>query len=336
MSMETRDGEMGQFFFSAQLMDVALLFVRDQKIIRSTDAAARFLEAASPEALVGRKVSDLLRINDRPLFGELLADLAIEAPVRLRSVKTHSREMERHYADVEVRRWQVMQGTLDVWRLTATIETAIAQFVHDFRGPVSVIAAYLDLLAAESHDEGVLDSVRTMRRATRQADEMIESLRGRTFSPTNLNTVVQEICLLPLLPPHTGLDLDLWVEQGDIPVLRLRTGEGGRVVRNLFKNALDAVSAAHRDFGQIEITTRVSAGEVQLCMRDNGIGMSQSAQDRIFEESGLSFKQNGDHSGLGVAICRSLLDASGGRLLLTSTPGVGTVFEACWPARLAV
>jgi signal transduction histidine kinase len=104
-----------------------------------------------------------------------------------------------------------------------------------------------------------------------------------------------------------------------------------QVLLNLLTNAVRYSPAG----GIITVLARPSAGDVEVCVRDQGIGIPADKLERIFEkfyrlESPQVRGVRG--SGLGLAICKELVEAHGGRIWVESQEGVGSTFYFTLPA----
>jgi signal transduction histidine kinase len=96
-----------------------------------------------------------------------------------------------------------------------------------------------------------------------------------------------------------------------------------RCLRNLFDNAVKYTPAG----GQVRIRAGLSGREAYVVFSDTGMGMSDSDRQRAFDFSyrGQTARASGvNGSGLGLALSRELLEANGGRILLSSEPGRGS------------
>ena len=110
----------------------------------------------------------------------------------------------------------------------------------------------------------------------------------------------------PNLPPVVGDQL--YLEQ---------------VVRNLVSNALK-YSATDK---AVEISASAIDGEVEVRVRDRGIGLPSEGHDKLFGlmERGDAAVRHAPGAGIGLYVCRRLLDAMGGRIWLEPAPDIGTV-----------
>jgi signal transduction histidine kinase len=104
-----------------------------------------------------------------------------------------------------------------------------------------------------------------------------------------------------------------------------------QIVFNLLSNAVKFTP----DGGRVDVVARRIDGEIQVAVRDTGIGITAEDQGRIFEE----FRQVGqgaakaEGTGLGLALTKKLVELHGGRIWVSSQPGAGTTFTFSLPGR---
>ncbi|MCK4225371.1 HAMP domain-containing histidine kinase, partial [candidate division WOR-3 bacterium] len=99
-----------------------------------------------------------------------------------------------------------------------------------------------------------------------------------------------------------------------------------RVFNNLIKNALEAIP----DKGNVNINVGGSGEEIITTIEDNGVGISESGLDQIFQPF-VTTKSNG--TGLGLSIVQRIVSAHKGRVFLSSKEGEGTVFRVELPKK---
>jgi two-component system sensor kinase FixL len=95
------------------------------------------------------------------------------------------------------------------------------------------------------------------------------------------------------------------------------------VLVNLLRNSIEAMADAKRRKLSVT-TTLINAETVDVAVADTGTGLAKGVADRLFEPF-VSTKRNG--MGLGLSICRSIVEAHGGRLRSEPNPGGGAIFR---------
>lgn len=204
---------------------------------------------------------------------------------------------------------------------------------HQLGTPISSLMGWVDLLEAETPADdtsrrNTLEEMRTdIGRLEKIANrfERVGSMPNRT--PLDVNDVVREVAAyLRRRLPTRGRKVEI-VEQltEGLPLIPSDAELLSWTIENLLKNAADAILKTRKD-GRITIrTNRGHPGGVRIVVEDDGPGIPESIQNRIFDP-GFTTKQRG--WGLGLALARRIVDDyHDGRIgLLRSTPGVRTVF----------
>jgi len=115
-----------------------------------------------------------------------------------------------------------------------------------------------------------------------------------------------------------ALDLD-----AQVPAIYTSPDQMTQVLMNLLINAADATESIVGREPEVQVVTRAHDDGVEVAVADNGCGMDADTRRRAFEET-FTTKPAGRGSGLGLFICRSLIERNGGRIMLDSEPGRGT------------
>jgi signal transduction histidine kinase len=103
-----------------------------------------------------------------------------------------------------------------------------------------------------------------------------------------------------------------------------------QVLINLITNAADAMSDINDRPRTLTISSSCNDGsQVEVAVADSGAGIDPKHRDRIFDPF---FTTKADGMGMGLAICRSIVEACGGRLWATSNPDCGTTVHFALPA----
>jgi signal transduction histidine kinase len=145
-------------------------------------------------------------------------------------------------------------------------------------------------------------------------------------SPTNLAALVREVAeegrFLSEAHP-ISVDAPLRVD-GEWDAARLR-----QVLQNLIKNAIKYSPEG----GRVDVRVRATRSEVQVAVRDRGIGLRPEEASRVFEQFyRAAAARRLEGSGLGLYICQAIVAAHGGHVCATSAgPGKGTTFHFALP-----
>ena len=227
-------------------------------------------------------------------------------------------------------------------------EESRAELGHEIRTPLTVLGGYTRLLLSE--EPGVLnaeqrrfleESQRSCRRLGKFLDKMLDPCHaGRIEAPLELGCgalglVVEDVAAMfrPLLLER---QLELTLAIDGIPVLSFDALRVEQVLTNLLGNALKHAPSG----SSIRIEARVPepgvSGQsfVEVSVEDEGPGICAKDRERVFEPYVQLGNQNGgpiEGRGLGLSICRRLVEAHGGRIQLDATGGRGARFVFTLP-----
>jgi len=220
---------------------------------------------------------------------------------------------------------------------------------HDLQEPLRKIRAFGELLEAEG--TGGLsgqgrDYLERMIFAAERMRRMIDDLlaysrittRTQPFTEVNLNQVAEDVLQdLEMRILSTGGR----VEIGQLPQIEADLAQMRQLLQNLFANALkfhrpgvpplvkvyaDQVSKSELPEGQAEM--------VRIIVEDNGIGLDLEHRERIFQPfQRLHGRSQYDGSGIGLAICRRIVERHHGEITVYSKPGEGATFVVTLPVR---
>ncbi len=115
---------------------------------------------------------------------------------------------------------------------------------------------------------------------------------------------------------------------GAIPRIFCRPAHIGQAITNILANAFQAIG----DSGEIQIRTSKEDDSVRMEFQDNGKGIPPELQEKIFEP-GVTTKPADSGHGLGLHICRRIVQDHGGRICVASEPGKGSTFTIILPVR---
>jgi signal transduction histidine kinase len=117
---------------------------------------------------------------------------------------------------------------------------------------------------------------------------------------------------------------------GDLPALFVVSDHIVQVLMNLLINAADALEGREQQAPTIVVGTRLVGASVMLTIVDNGPGIASENLGRVFDPH-FTTKPPGRGSGLGLSLCRNLVQQDGGEIQVESVPGHGTTVKITLP-----
>jgi CheY-like chemotaxis protein len=115
-----------------------------------------------------------------------------------------------------------------------------------------------------------------------------------------------------------------------LPKLAARRGKLAQVATNLLMNAVQAITEGSAGENEIRVATQSDDSEITFSVQDSGSGIDEDTLARIFEPF-FTTKSQEQGTGLGLALCASIVAAHGGQIDVESTLGVGTTFRVRLP-----
>lgn len=214
---------------------------------------------------------------------------------------------------------------------------------HQLRNPVAVVRTNVDAVLTNENAtfEQRRQAAAVVSRATERIGRMLEDLlasarqRSGAFEETEVDLSVlarNTVEEYRLAADEAGIALDLRLESG--PVVFADEEALTRAFDNLLSNAIRLSPRG----GTLTVAVGSRGGWAWLAVRDEGPGIPPDDQDRVFDRyfSNTDADPEGsghNGSGIGLAIARQVVEAHGGRLVLTSREGVGSTFVIWVPDR---
>jgi two-component system sensor histidine kinase EvgS len=310
--------------------------------------------------------------TDTPLdfkIGQLCDDVQLTGEALLRDMKISVQGVERdlylwiiplgdtdanllggwldisHRKDVER---QLVSARIDADTANRAKSTFLATVSHELRTPMNAILGLLEL-EIKSNKPVSRQALSTVSASAqmllRLLNDIIDTARIESDQmdihpePCNLKEELQRLsCIYQPVATEKGLNLAFWVDDdmpecvlADMPRIR-------QVVSNLLSNAIKFTHKGSVSMDVLWSADSPDSGELQIDISDTGIGMSASAQQGLFRP----FSQVHDAeqvqpggSGLGLWICRHLVEKMSGSLELESQEGAGTSVFLRFPVRIA-
>jgi CheY-like chemotaxis protein len=208
---------------------------------------------------------------------------------------------------------------------------------HDFNNVLTIVGGYAEMLRDDpSLAPGLEPMVDAILQATRRGGQITKQLLvlSRRSAPMPELVEVDEFVRTEarLLARIIGDHLDLQLRLGcPGQFVHLDPGHLSQIVLNLAVNARDAMPVA----GTLRIATQHQGDSVAITVADDGIGIAPEIAERIFQPF-FTTKGQGHGTGLGLATVKTLVELSGGRISVVSSPGEGSVFTVVLPIAQAV
>ncbi len=218
---------------------------------------------------------------------------------------------------------------------------------HDLQEPLRKIQAFGDRLKTKygAALEGTgLDYLERMQSASQRMHTLINDLltfsrvasKAQPFVPLGLTTIIQDVLIdLEVRIQQTNARVELDV----LPSIEADALQMRQLFQNLIGNALkfhrSDVPPVIQLQGQIvTVPTDTDAGVCEVTVTDNGIGFEEQYLEKIFTPfQRLHGRHEYEGTGIGLAVCRKIIERHKGTITARSTPGEGTVFIIQLPVR---
>ncbi len=228
----------------------------------------------------------------------------------------------------------------ELQRSNAELESFAYSVSHDLQEPLRLVTSFLDLLDrrfGESLPQRAHEYVSRARDGTGRMQAMINGLleysrvttRGGAFATVPARQALDEaLANLDLTIRETGAELQV----GDLPDVQADPNQLARLFQNLIGNALKYRHPDRAPVIRVDADVRPD-GMARFAVADNGRGMAPEDRERAFM---LFQRLEADPdapagSGIGLAICKRIVERHGGRIDVDGTPGAGTIFRFTLP-----
>ncbi len=177
---------------------------------------------------------------------------------------------------------------------------------------------------------GIGRNSETIRTAVGRASKVVFALKHFAHHDNSGNKISSDInqgirTVLTLYQNLLKQGCEVIEQFGDIPEISCYPDELNQVWTNLIHNAIYAM----KNKGTLTITTEKTGGEIKVTFADSGSGIPEDVQPHIFD-SFYTTKPAGEGSGLGLGICKRIIDKHDGEITFVSAPG-NTVFTVTLP-----
>jgi two-component system sensor histidine kinase KdpD len=285
-----------------------------------------------------------LLIEAGPTSGPVVNSLGVGQKHPSQQVVFFSTFLEQAVTVIERGRLRAENLRMEVLEQTDALRASLLSSVsHDLRTPLSAIKTSATSLRQEDlhwDQEALLDFATNIEREADRLNRLVENLldmsriEGGVLSPEKVWYPLDELL-------HDVLDRMDAQFQGrtvsthipdDMPPVRLDYVQIDQVMTNLIENALHYTPAD----SPIEISMQLHHDSMVVSVADRGPGVAQAEREHIFDKfyRVLAERQISEYtqgSGLGLAVCRGLVEAHGGRIWVEAREGGGSIFSFTLP-----
>ncbi len=335
-----------------QLVELApdAIFVhRAGKIMFANEAAARMMCVGHGSELAGGRLDELLtkvadetdesvaqyelrRSDGRTIFVEL----------REGTIAPGSETKQTIARDVTERR--ELASRMHLIDRMVSVGTLAAGVAHEVNTPLAYVLANIEygIEQLKRRNRLSVDEIRDLRDALLEANEGATRVRDivrdlKTFSrgdeeqtgPVDIKRVLESSINMGWNEVRYRAKLYKNIER--VPSVEGNESRIGQVFLNLLVNAAQAIPRGNVEENSITVSTRTGAGDTAIIeVRDSGVGIPDAVRERIFDPF-FTTKPSGTGTGLGLPICRNIVQALGGEIVVESVAGEGTLVRVILP-----
>jgi len=249
---------------------------------------------------------------------------------------------EEHRIELQKRIAEKERAERELQRSNRELQDFAFVASHDLQEPLRKIQAFGDRIYTKNQgslDEVSLDYLSRMQMAAARMQELIDALlnlsrittKAQPFVRVDLQAVLKTV----LEDLQRKIDEEgVVVTVGSLPYIEADPVQ----MRQLFQNLIANSSKFRKKTGQPRIDVKEVPSDddsiVRLVVMDNGVGFDARHSEKIFVVfQRLYSRDEYPGSGIGLAICRRIVDRHGGRITADGTPGVGATFTIVLPRR---
>jgi len=246
----------------------------------------------------------------------------------LQRLEEYSQQLER-MVEQRTKQLRGTQEQLVKAERLATIGQVAAMVGHDLRNPLTGIsgaAYYLRIKLGANPEKKMLEMLEIIEKDIQYSNKIITDLMDYSremeleLTETTPKSIIAESISLAQIPEKVQL-ADSTLNE---PRIKMDIDKMKRVFANFIKNAVEAMPQG----GKLAISSRVSGNDVEFTFIDTGVGMAKEVSEKIWTPL---FTTKAKGMGLGLAICKRIVEAHQGKISVESIVGEGTTFTITIP-----
>ncbi len=253
-------------------------------------------------------------------------------------VRTRTMELERANISLRERETQLIAQAEKLSESNADLEQFAYFASHDLQEPLRMIAIYTELLEENQRSRPDAESsryVQVVRDSVRRLEALVEDLlmysRALHGDPESYAEVdpgeALRLAIVNLESQIARAGAEIIVEE--LPKITAHPGQLIQLFQNLLSNSLKYHGA---EPPRITVSAAGAPAEFIFSVNDNGIGIHPDYHEKIFVPFKRLHGSQHPGTGVGLAICRRIVERLGGKLWVESSPGRGATFRFSLPA----
>lgn len=229
-------------------------------------------------------------------------------------------------ADIETKNEELLEVNLELERFAYVVS-------HDIKSPVRSISSFVDLLRQKlsgNLDDRIQEYLDFIQKASKQVNGLIEEtlefskLNNKEFQREEID-LNQTLFFIKDIIKNIDKDFLVEINSIDLPVVYGNKVMMHKLFQNIIQNGIKYNTSGLRT---IAIDYQSTQTHFLFSIKDNGIGMPEESRERIFDMY-TRLQSSGDYegTGIGLAICKKIVEMHGGTIEVDSVQGEGSVFR---------
>jgi signal transduction histidine kinase len=240
--------------------------------------------------------------------------------------------LTKEIAEVKRAREELKQLAAELERSNADLQQFAYAASHDLQAPLRVIAGFINLLGKrykgrldEKADEFIASTIDGVNRMSMLIKDLLEYARvdtqRKTFKPTDCaSSLCEALSDLQKVIEESGAS----ITYDSLPTVKADAVQLTSLFQNLISNA---IKFRGDNLPEIHVSAVQNGDDWVFSVRDNGIGIDKKFAKKIFDVfERLHTREEYEGTGIGLAICKKIVERHGGKIWVESDPGKGSTF----------